>query len=95
MVGYLLVLQIPSFAALMHVAVPEIADFATIARAARCSSPACAATLEGNPFSVTNPGSLTRDERMRSRYGGFRFEPEGGWDESELFSYDELASTMR
>lgn len=44
---------------------------------------------------IKNPGSFTRDERLRSRYGGFAFEPEGGWtSEVAGFSYDELAASM-
>jgi len=40
---------------------------------------------------------MTRDERMRSRYGGFSFEPEGGWtvaDEDTGFSYEEMAASI-
>jgi len=45
--------------------------------------------------SITNPGSFTREERLRSRYAGFAFEPDGGWaDEMAGFGYDELAASM-
>jgi len=71
-------------------------DAAAAMRGARCRAPVCAATLD---FSISQPGSLTKDERMRSRYGGFIYEPEGGWEEADkepaLFSYDELAVSMR
>ncbi|KAL1499367.1 hypothetical protein AB1Y20_011574 [Prymnesium parvum] len=44
---------------------------------------------------TTKAGKITRDERLRSRYSGFAFEPEGGWkDEMASFGYDELAASM-
>jgi len=46
-------------------------------------------------ISISMPGSMTRDERLRSRYGGFAFEPEGGWsDEESGFSYEEMAASI-
>jgi small subunit ribosomal protein S1 len=59
-------------------------------------APTCVATMQANTFAISNPGSLTKDERMRSRYG-LAYEPEGGWENEQgvLFSYDELASSMR
>jgi len=54
------------------------------------------ASLEKS-FGISNPGSMSRDERLRSRYGGAVFEPEGGWGDAAVvdFSYDELAQSMR
>jgi len=50
-------------------------------------------------FAIAVPGKFSRDERLRSRYSGFAFEPEGGWGDSggdfEGFGYDELSSSMR
>jgi len=48
-------------------------------------------------FEITSPGSMTKAERLRSRYAGVAYEPEGGWSASEVadFSYDELQSSMR
>ena len=67
------------FAALVHFAGHrEAADFAAALRGSRARAPACAATLE-NPFTISNPGSFTRDERLRSRYSGLQYVPEGGW----------------
>jgi len=46
-------------------------------------------------FDISNPGSMTRDERLRSRYGGFTYQPEDGWlGEASDFSYDDLAASM-
>ena len=46
-------------------------------------------------FEISVPGQLSKDERMRSRYAGWSFEPEGGWDAADAdFSYDDLASSM-
>lgn len=71
------------------------ADAAAALGAMRSRAPACVATTE-SAFSIANPGTLSRDERLRSRYSGFAFEPEGGWlDDGDLFSYDDLASSMR
>jgi small subunit ribosomal protein S1 len=52
--------------------------------------------MDGAGFGVKNPGSLTRDERLRSRYGGLAFEPEDGWlgAQTAEFSYDDLAASM-
>jgi len=48
-------------------------------------------------FAIAVPGKFSRDERLKSRYGGFAFEPEGGWggDGIDSFGYDELQSSMR
>jgi len=49
-------------------------------------------------FEIAVPGKFSRDERLRSRYGGFAFEPEGGWGDAEgveSFGYDELQTSMR
>jgi len=68
------------------------------AAALRSASAVCVATAEGNPFTIANPGVMSRDERLRSRYSGFAFEPEGGWADDvaadDPFTYDELASSM-
>jgi hypothetical protein len=71
------------------------ADAAALQAGVRSRAPICVATAES--FSIANPGSLSKAERMRSRYSGFAYEPEDGWSSSaeELFSYDELASSMR
>jgi len=54
-----------------------------------------AVTMVASMPEIANPGRLSRDERLRSRYGGFAFEPEGGWtDELAGFGYDELAASM-
>ena len=43
---------------------------------------------------ISTAGSMTREERLRSRYG-FTYEPEGGWETDDVgFSYDELANSM-
>jgi len=44
-------------------------------------------------FTIAKPGEMSREERLRSRYGGFLFQPEGS-DEMAGFGYDELAATM-
>ena len=48
-------------------------------------------------FAIAVPGKFSRDERLKSRYGGWAFEPEGGWggDGIDSFGYDELQSSMR
>ena len=54
------------------------------------------AAMSASDFTIANPGKFSRDERLKSRYSGFAFEPEGGWeDENNGFGYDELASSMR
>ena len=47
-------------------------------------------------FEIAVPGQLSKAERMRSRYGGFSYEPDGGWEGGAAaeFSYDDLASSM-
>ena len=45
-------------------------------------------------FEISNPGSMTKDERMRSRYGGLAFQPDEFLGEEADFSYDDLASQM-
>jgi len=46
-------------------------------------------------FAIAEPGSLTKDERMRSRYGGMAFEPDEGFlGEAPDFGYDELQASM-
>lgn len=39
---------------------------------------------------------MTKQERMRSRYSGLAFEPEGGWgtEAEEVFGYDDLSAQM-
>jgi len=48
---------------------------------------------------ISKPGAMSRDERLTSRYGGWTFEPEGGWADAESyeapFSYEDMASTMK
>jgi small subunit ribosomal protein S1 len=65
--------------------------------AMRSGVPACVTAIDASSFGISNPGSLSRDERLRSRYSGYVYEPEGGWGDSadELFSYDELSASMR
>ena len=84
--------------ALVHFAgYREPADAAAALRAHRQRAPTCAVTLEESPFAIANPGKFSRDERLRSRYGGFAYEPEGGWDVAadDFFSYDDLQASMR
>jgi len=72
-------------------------DANAVATAMRSRVPVCAATME-ELFTISNPGSLTKAERMRSRYSGFAYEPEGGWGDDkaeDLFTYDELANSMQ
>jgi len=58
---------------------------------AQCSS----RSLVSMVATISNPGSFTRDERLRSRYSGLQFVPEGGWmDEAAGFGYDEMAASM-
>lgn len=53
------------------------------------------ATMEEAGFGIKNPGSMTRQERLRSRYSGLAYEPEDGWmGDAADFSYDDLASSM-
>ena len=83
--------------ALVHFAgYRQPADAAASLRAHRQRAPTCAVTLEENPFAIANPGKFSRDERLRSRYGGFVYEPEGGWDVAadDSFSYDDLQASM-
>jgi len=59
--------------------------------AVQCSSRASVSMA----FTISNPGSMTREERLRSRYGGLVYEPEGGFmDEAAGFSYEELAASV-
>jgi small subunit ribosomal protein S1 len=47
---------------------------------------------------ISKPGTLTRDERLTSRYGGGLFEPDGGWGEltaADTFSYEDMAASMQ
>jgi len=45
-------------------------------------------------FEISKPGSMTKDERMRSRYGGLAFQPDEFLGEEADFSYDDLAAQM-
>lgn len=48
-------------------------------------------------FQISEPGSMTKSERMRSRYGGLAFEPDEGWlgdAGTDTFSYDDLQASM-
>jgi len=55
----------------------------------------CASRHISMVASIANPGKFSRDERLRSRYAGLVYEPEGGWaDEMAGFGYDELAASM-
>ena len=72
----------------------QVVDAAAVTRGMRSRVPTCVATADS--FTISNPGSFTKDERMRSRYGGFVFEPDEDAElEANLFSYDELANSMR
>jgi len=65
------------------------------AHSCRSNDAMLVATMEEAGFGIKSPGSMTRDERLRSRYSGLAFEPEEGWmGDSADFSYDDLASSM-
>lgn len=51
-------------------------------------------TMTAADFKV--PGTMSKQERLRSRYSGIAFEPEGGWgtEAEELFGYDDLSAQM-
>lgn len=71
----------------------QVSPLIDLARAPRRT----AQNMMGEAFSILSPGRLSKEERMRSRYGGFVYEPEGGWgaDESaDTFSYSELQASM-
>ncbi len=53
------------------------------------ATPLAQATAE-KPFAIAKPGSLSKAERMRSRYG-IAFEPEDGWKQ-ELEAYGDYAA---
>jgi len=73
----------------------DAVDPAAALRGVRSCAPVCAATLDASSFAIANPGSMSRDERLRSRYAGLVYEPEAGWEAEVDFSYDELANSMQ
>ena len=86
--------------ALAHLSGP--ADHAAAAAASlrpvRHRAPACQATAEKIDFSIAVPGKFSRDERMRSRYSGLSYVPEGGWGDDDVaaagFSYEDMTASM-
>jgi len=47
--------------------------------------------LDATPW-ISTPGKMTQAERMRSRYGGFAFEPDETFEDG--FSYEDMKATM-
>jgi small subunit ribosomal protein S1 len=47
--------------------------------------------LDATPW-ISTPGKMTQAERMRSRYGGFAFEPDEAYEDG--FSYEDMKATM-
>ena len=86
--------------ALAHLSGP--ADHAAAAAASlrpvRHRAPACQATAEKIDFSIAVPGKFSRDERLRSRYSGLSYVPEGGWGDDDVaaagFSYEDMTASM-
>jgi predicted RNA-binding protein with RPS1 domain len=65
------------------------------AHSCRSGSARLVATMEEAGFAIKKAGSMSRDERLRSRYSGLKFVPEGGWADNAVdFSYDELSQSM-
>ena len=65
------------------------------AHSCRSGSARLVATMEEAGFGIKKAGSMSRDERLRSRYSGLKFVPEGGWADNAVdFSYDELSQSM-
>jgi small subunit ribosomal protein S1 len=52
-----------------------------------------AVTMKASTFTISTPGKMTQAERMRSRYGGFVFDPEDT-GEAAGFSYEEMQASM-
>ena len=63
---------------------------------ARSGAAAMASSMADLGFTISKPGSMTRDERLKSRYGGWAFQPADGWsEEASQFSYDDLAASIK
>ena len=68
------------------------------ALAAAAGSRASTGLASMKAFAISSPGTMTRDERLNSRYGGFLFEPEEDLGapaaEDVGFSYEDMAASM-